>query len=120
MMAMLLADQDHYFDYCALLVDVFHFKSKHKAQDKFCGRYCNPYLWMDLVDDNGHWVFNSSVAEQTNAWFGGFQAIVRDMCVERYNFFLDEMIMHQNQYLVGQLKLQGAAPYSIPCEELLG
>ena len=93
---MLLADEDHYFDNCALPVDVFHFKSKHKAQDPFCRRYCNLYLWTDLVDETGHWVFNSSATEQTNAWFGGFQTLVRDMRVERYNFFLDEMIMQRN------------------------
>ena len=53
---------------------------------------------MDLVHDDGQWVFNSSAAEQANVWFGGFQAIVRDMWVERFNFFLDEMIMCHNTF----------------------
>ena len=56
------------------------------------------HLWMDLVHDDGQWVFNSSAAEQANVWFGGFQAIVRDMWVERFNFFLDEMIMCHNTF----------------------
>ncbi|KIJ47694.1 hypothetical protein M422DRAFT_163649, partial [Sphaerobolus stellatus SS14] len=99
MQAMLQADNDHYFDNCALPVDVFHFKSKHKEQDKFCGMYCNPHLWRDLITEDGTWLFNSSAAEQTNAWFGGYLAIVRDMRVERYNFFLDEMIRRRNEYL---------------------
>ena len=96
-----------------------HFKSKHKALDTFCARYCNPYLQMDLVCNDGQWVFNSSAAEQTNVWFGSFQAIMRDMQVERFNFFLDEMIMHHYTSQCGELKHQGAAPYNIPCKELL-
>ena len=119
MQGMLRADNDTYFENCALPVDVFHFKSKHKEQDTFCGTFCNPYIWMELVGEDGKWVFNSSAAEQTNAWFGGFHAIVRDMRVERYNFFLDEMIMRRNQILRQQLEAQGASPYSIPRSELL-
>jgi len=119
MQSMLQADGDRYFEDCALPVDVFHFKSKHKERDTFCGTFCNPYIWMDLVDENGRWVFNSSAAEQTNAWFGGFHAIVRDMRVERFNFFLDEMIRRRNQILRQQLQEQGMAPYNIPRVELL-
>jgi hypothetical protein len=33
MLAMLRANGDHYFDNCALPVDVFHFKAKHKEKD---------------------------------------------------------------------------------------
>ena len=117
---MLQASDDHYFDKCALPVDVFHFKAKHKERDTFCGMYCNPYLWRDLVDDDGNWLFNSSAAEQVNVWFGGFHAIVQEMCVEWYNFFLDEMIMHRNSLLWTHLESQGHAPYNIPREELLG
>lgn len=81
--AMLNNDEDEhlrtYFDRCALPVDVFHFKSKHKETDENCGRNCNPYIWKDLRTDDGQWRFNSSAAEQTNAWFGGFQSIAREM-----------------------------------------
>ncbi|KAJ7577697.1 hypothetical protein C8J56DRAFT_1007158 [Mycena floridula] len=76
----------HYFDHCALPVDVFHFKSKHK---------------------------------QANAWIGGFQAIVREMSVDRYNFFLDEMIKRRNRTIIKELYRRGKAPYNIPWEELL-
>jgi hypothetical protein len=103
MLAMLQSSNDHYFNNCALPVDVFHFKSKHMEKDMFCGRFCNPYLWVDLVDEKGQWLFNSSVAEQTNTWFGGFLSIVCDMQVEHYNFFLDEMILQRNQILHDQL-----------------
>lgn len=116
---MLQADNDTYFNHCALPVDVFHFKSKHKEQDLFCGMHCNPYLWQDLVTADGKWLFNSLAAEQTNAWLGGFLAIVWDMHVERYNFFLDEMIRRWNEYLHSQLLEQGLTPYNIPRSELL-
>ncbi|KIJ36555.1 hypothetical protein M422DRAFT_61158 [Sphaerobolus stellatus SS14] len=119
MQAMLRADNDEYFNDCALPVDVFHFKSKLKEQDVFCSMFCNPYILKDLVDEKEQGDFNSSAAEQTNAWLGGFHAILRDMHVERYNFFLDEMIMRHNQTLRRQLEEQGLSPYNIPRSELL-
>ncbi|KAJ7037282.1 hypothetical protein C8F04DRAFT_1257200 [Mycena alexandri] len=109
-----------YFADVALPVDVFHFKSKHKEADIDCGAHCNPYIWPELRTEDGKWRFNSSAAEQTNAWFGGFQSIVREMAVERYNFFLDEMIKRRNRTLVKELRRRGKAPGSIPREELLG
>jgi len=109
-----------YFDSCMLPVDVFHFKSKHKESDKDCGENCNPYLFPELRTSEGAWRFNSSAAEQTNAWFGGFQAIVREMQADRYEFFLDEMIKRRNRILIRELERNGAAPYSIPRSELLG
>jgi hypothetical protein len=62
---------------------------------------------------DGRWRFNSSVAEQTNAWFGGFLSIVREMQVNWYNFFLNEMISHQNMIMVKDLRRKQQAPYSI-------
>ena len=59
---------DTYFDNCAMPVDPFHAKTKHKETDMFCGQYCNAARFPDLVK-NGKWRFNSSAAEMTNAWF---------------------------------------------------
>ncbi|KAJ8090073.1 hypothetical protein PM082_018653 [Marasmius tenuissimus] len=83
----LLAQNDSYFKNVILPVDVFHFKSKHSEADEFCQRHCNPAQWVELVGDDGKWVFNSSIAEQTNVWIGGYQAIVRDMLAHNYDFF---------------------------------
>lgn len=110
----------NYFENVALPVDVFHFKSKHKESDVDCGANCNPYIWPELRTTNGKWCFNSSVAEQTNAWFGGFQTIVREMTVKRYNFFLDEMIKCRNRALVKDLQKRGKAPHNILRDVLLG
>jgi hypothetical protein len=116
--AMLQAEEDPYlqtyFDNIALPVDVFHFKSKHKESDVTCGTYCNPYIWPELHTTEGNWCFNSSAAEQANAWFGGFQAIVREMQIDRYGFFLDEMIKRRNQHTIQELKHKLKAPYNIP------
>lgn len=60
--------------------------------------------------DGDQWRFNSSIAEQTNVWFGGFHSICREMQVDRYNFFLDEMIRRKNQLIIEKLKREGAAP----------
>lgn len=109
----------HYFDSCALPVDVFHFKSKHKTTDEFCGQHCNPYKWPELRTEDGEWRFNSSAAEQANVWFGGFQTIIREMQVDRYEFFLDEMIKRRNRLIIKELECRGDAPYSIPREDLL-
>ena len=108
-----------YFKNVALPVDIFHFKSKHKETDIECGRHCNPYIWPELRTDDGKWRFNSSAAEQTNAWYGGFLAIVHDMQADRYEFFLDEMIKRRNRMIVKELRRKGKAPYRIPREELL-
>lgn len=109
----------HYFDSCALPVNIFHFKCKHKESDIECGTYCNPYIWPELRTEDGKWQFNSSAAEQTNAWFGGYQAIVREMQVDRYEFFLDEMIKRRNQVIIQDLRKKFKAPYNIPHHILL-
>ncbi|EPQ54160.1 hypothetical protein GLOTRDRAFT_44279 [Gloeophyllum trabeum ATCC 11539] len=112
-------DLQKYFEYCAMPVDVFHFKSKHRESDIACNAYCNPYIWEDLRTEEGTWRFNSSAAEQANAWFGGYQSMVREMDVDRYNFFLDEMIKRRNRLVIAELDRRGRRPYNIPREDLL-
>ncbi|KAF8580189.1 hypothetical protein K439DRAFT_1267774, partial [Ramaria rubella] len=119
--AMLAREKDTYFDKVALPVDVFHFKSKHKEKDGFCGLNCNPALFPELMDPaTGKWLFNSSAAEQVNVWFGGFCSITRLMHAERFNFFLDEVIMCRNRDIILKLEEAGHAPYLIPRSDLLG
>ena len=109
-----------YFDDCALPVDVFHFKSKHKEGDRNCNMYCNPALWPQLtMEDGKSWRFNSSAAEQVNSWIGGFQSIVREMEQTRYDFFLDEMIKEKNRERVEQLRAKSHVVYRIPRSSLL-
>ncbi|KAH9829321.1 uncharacterized protein C8Q71DRAFT_718446, partial [Rhodofomes roseus] len=108
-----------FFAGSALPVDVFHFKCKHKEGDVICGTHCNPYIWNELRTEEGKWRFNSSAAEQANVWFGSFQAITREMQVDRYNFFLDEMVKRHNRLVVAELQRKGHHPYLIPREELL-
>ncbi|KAI0082920.1 hypothetical protein BDY19DRAFT_910995, partial [Irpex rosettiformis] len=57
-----------FFANIGLSVDVFHFNCKHSAIDIFCQQNCNPCAFPELIDENGGWFFNTSVAEQTNAW----------------------------------------------------
>lgn len=110
--------QDAHFKDCALPVDIFHMKSKHKESDDDCNRWCNPARFPSLIVDN-KWRFNSSAAEITNTWFGGFQSMVREMRVDRYNFFLDEMIKRRNRTTVIDLARRHAHPYQIPRIDLL-
>ncbi|KAF6763449.1 hypothetical protein DFP72DRAFT_801516, partial [Ephemerocybe angulata] len=121
--AMLKNDDDdtdrNHFAACAMPVDVFHFKSKHKETDEFCNQNCNALLWDELKTEDGNWRFNSSAAEQSNVWFGGFQALVREMEATRYDFFLDEMVKLRNRILIRELEKKGKAPYSIPRADLL-
>jgi hypothetical protein len=102
----------------ALPVDVFHYQCKHSKTDKFCTDNCNPSKWSELRE-NGKWVFNSSAAEQTNAWIGGFLAIVREMRVERFNFFLDEMIRRRNDWIMEELSRKGKNPRFLDYDLLL-
>ncbi|KAF8578628.1 hypothetical protein K439DRAFT_1247453, partial [Ramaria rubella] len=74
------ASNDMYFNHVALPVDVFHFKSKHKGTDEYCGCNYNLAQWAELMDDStGKWIFNSSAAEQVNLWLGGFCAMTQLM-----------------------------------------
>ncbi|THU93141.1 hypothetical protein K435DRAFT_580726, partial [Dendrothele bispora CBS 962.96] len=90
-----------FFKDIGLAVDVFHFKSKHKESDVHCGSYCNPYKFPELmyIDENGEerWFFNTSVAEQTNVWFGRYHSICREMGAVFYEFFLNQMILMHNE-----------------------
>ncbi|KAI0039532.1 hypothetical protein FA95DRAFT_1585268 [Auriscalpium vulgare] len=93
-----------------LPVDVFHHKTKHTIRDLLCQLHCNPANFPELLTPDGKWYFNSSAAEQTNAWLGGYQAICREMLTTKYNFFLDEMIMRRNVTVVERLRKQGHNP----------
>jgi len=99
--------------FCNVLmpVDVFHFKSKHSVKDVFCQQHCNPALWPQLRDGD-KWVFNSSIAEQTNVWLGGYHAMLREMNVDSYEFFLDEMIHRRNNIIIAKLEKNGHAPFA--------
>lgn len=77
-------------------MDVFHFQCKHSVEDEYCRRHCNPGSYPELLNADGSWFFNSSAAEQTNAWLGRYNPVLREMVVDKYNFFLDEMVMRKN------------------------
>ncbi|KAI0739978.1 hypothetical protein C8Q80DRAFT_1112092 [Daedaleopsis nitida] len=98
-------------DEVAFPVDVFHWKCKHKKSDDACSIHCNPYSFPELLAEDGDgWFFNTSIAEQTNVWFGGFHAIVREMTATRFDFFLDEMIKQRNALTRDSLEAAGWTP----------
>ncbi|THG92456.1 hypothetical protein EW026_g8455 [Hermanssonia centrifuga] len=66
---------DPFFKNIGLTVDVFHFKCKHSTKDLFCQQNCNPAAYPELMRNDGGWYFNSSIAEQTNVWIAGYNAI---------------------------------------------
>ena len=67
-------------------MDIFHAKTKHTETDVICQKYCNAAQFRELIGPDNNWIFNSSVAEQVNNWFGKFHSIVREMSVIRYYF----------------------------------
>ncbi|SJL18280.1 uncharacterized protein ARMOST_21865 [Armillaria ostoyae] len=102
---------DPFFKDIGLAVDVFHFKCKHSEEDKFCQEHCNPYAFPELHGEGGKgWYFNTSIAEQTNMWFGGYHSICREMGMTKYQFFLDEMILQHNKITREWLTKKGYAP----------
>jgi hypothetical protein len=106
---------DPFFRNVGLTVDVFHFKCKHSEKDQFCQDHCNPAAYPELLGEGDRqWYFNSSIAEQTNSWLGGYHAICREMQVHRYNFFLDEMIQRRNIMTLGKLVEGGCNPGTWP------
>ncbi|KAG8937697.1 hypothetical protein FRC00_002163 [Tulasnella sp. 408] len=92
-----------HFSKMGLPVDVFHFKSKHKDTDKWCQENCNPADFPELMDGD-KWRFNSSIAEQTNVWLGGYHTIVREMGDLKYNFFLDRMMVLRDRLVLKRLQ----------------
>lgn len=100
-------------------VDVFHAIKKHGAQDVYCQEHCNPAGFPELLDDQRNWIFNSSVCEQINVWFGKFLPVVWEMSEVHFNFFLDEMISIHNAFKVATLHSTGRRPRQIPVEELM-
>jgi hypothetical protein len=102
---------DPAFANVGLPVDIFHFKCKHSISDTFCQENCNPALFPELAGDDGNgWYFNLSIAEQTNVWLGGFQAICREMLPDKYDFYLDEMILQRNKITKVKLEKDGKCP----------
>lgn len=99
---------------CALPVDVFHHKTKHKETDVECQQHCNPANFPELLSEDGEWVFNTSIAEQTNVWLGGHYSTLRKMSVKKYNFFLNKLIMRKNEMIKRKLKVDGQLPSYIP------
>jgi hypothetical protein len=77
---------DKHFEHVGMPVDVFHARNHHKESDIFCNVYCNPARFPELVAPDGKWLLNSSVAEQTNVWFGAFQAMTRELPASRSVF----------------------------------
>jgi len=83
-----------------LAVDVFHFENKHADSDEFCRENCDPKKFPELRGKDGKaWYFNTSIAEQTNVWLGGFHSICREMSVDKYKFFLNEISLRRYIYI---------------------
>lgn len=91
-------------------VDVFHWKTKHKKSNDACAVHCNPYSYPELIKDDESWFFNLSIAEQTNVWFGGYHAIIREMHAVLFDFFLNEMIKEKNRLTKAKLEAAGCIP----------
>jgi hypothetical protein len=71
-----------------------------------------------MIGPDGKWRFNTSICEQTNVWFGRYMAIVRDMEVMRYNFFLGEMIKRRNRHVLTELEAKGHSPWVMTMDTL--
>ncbi|KZO97250.1 hypothetical protein CALVIDRAFT_480072 [Calocera viscosa TUFC12733] len=112
-----LADRPEaaHFVATALLVDVFHYKSKHSHEDIFCSTHCNLAGYPELFNaETGKWVFNSSACEQANAWLRKKQGQLREMSAIRFEFFLDEAIKARNELIVEELSRAGCRPHIRP------
>ncbi|KAJ6626668.1 hypothetical protein B0H10DRAFT_1780855 [Mycena sp. CBHHK59/15] len=97
-----------------MCVDVWHFLHKHAITHQFCQDHCNPADYPELLGEDGKWFFNTSVAEQTNVWLGGYHSMCREMLPVKYNFFLDEMIRLRNEIVVAKLAHDGHEPRRAP------
>jgi len=62
------------------------------------------------MDALSSWFFNTSVAEQTNAWLGGYHSMCCEMLPAKFDFFLDEMIRLRNIEIIQRLQEKGHHP----------
>jgi CxC6 like cysteine cluster associated with KDZ transposases/CxC5 like cysteine cluster associated with KDZ transposases len=110
----LRAQGDNLYKFVGFPVDVFHWKCKHKKSDVECSVHCNPYTFKELLGEEKTWYFNSSIAEQTNVWLGGYHSILPEMGAAKYEFFLNEMIRRKNILTIEKLENDKARPSRIP------
>lgn len=107
------AEKDPWFANIGMCVDIWHFLNKHAQSDEYCQKYCNAAGFPELLDEFGKWFFNTSVAEQINAWLQGYHSICREMLPTKFDFFLDEMIRLRNVELLKKLEKDGHHPRKI-------
>jgi len=104
------AEKNPWFSSIGMCVDVWHFLNKHKATHEYCQKHCNPAMYPELLDESGKWFFNTSVAEQINAWLQGYLSVCREMLPTKFDFFLDEMIRLRNVEQLKKLEAEGKNP----------
>ena len=104
------AEKNPWFEGIGMCVDVWHFLNKHQVTHEYCQKHCNPSMYPELLDEFGRWFFNTSVAEQINAWLQGYHSICREMLPTKFDFFLDEMIRRRNIEHLKKLKEGGLNP----------
>ena len=51
-LAGMVQGKDPFFDNIGLIVNVFHFKSKHSETDTFCQENCNPAAYPELISQD--------------------------------------------------------------------
>lgn len=69
------AEKDPWFKGVGMCVDTWNFHNKHAVTHTYCQLNCNPVLYPELMDTFSGWFFNTSIAEQTNAWLGGYHSM---------------------------------------------
>ncbi|KAG2348654.1 hypothetical protein BDR05DRAFT_874186 [Suillus weaverae] len=82
-----LHEEHRFFRGIGMCVNAFHHKMKHKGSDTYCWEHCDMRAYPELMDDKRGFYFNSSIAEQTNVWFGSFHNICQEMTPIKYDFF---------------------------------
>ena len=70
-------------------------------------------MFLELLDESGKWFLNTSVTEQINTWLQGYHSMVREMLPDKFDFFLDEMIMRHNVEHLKKLQEQGHNPRAL-------
>ena len=94
------AEKDPWFQGVGMCVNAWHFHNKHSVTHKYCQLHCNPTKYPELMDVSA-WFFNTSIAEQTNSWLGGYHSMCHEMLPAKFDFFLrqDDSAMQYWDYL---------------------
>eukprot|EP00457_Paulinella_chromatophora_P009818 gb/GEZN01009894.1/.p1 GENE.gb/GEZN01009894.1/~~gb/GEZN01009894.1/.p1 ORF type:complete len:336 (-),score=26.27 gb/GEZN01009894.1/:280-1230(-) len=91
-------------------VDDWHLRKGHDDGDMVCAGYCDWERYPELHGADGKCVFNTSAAEQHNAWVRGFSSLLSQWSVGNSLAYLTRLLIQRNRTLIERQEGRGKNP----------